>query len=316
MPAASAASASSASSDGPPLTRASLVLLALAACHGGAARATLPLRDACAAAQYWDGAACRPRGQAAALIARGKEALSQSSDVEAARTALDAAERDGGPRDHESNILLWQQRGIAAAYVDDDAAAAAAFDMLLALDPSHILSYRLSTKATFVFEDVRRRLARRGSPAIDVRWRPGQRIGERIPLDVEVVADPKQFLHRATLFVRTRGQPAWRAADLALPAGLRDRQTHLELPPIAARQPSSLELYLRAYDERGNEVLAWADPTHPREIPLRYDPPLPWYRRPWVWITGGGALAAGTALVVYALTLPPPDRVSGSVTVR
>ena len=63
----------------------------------------------------------------------------------------------------------------------------------------------------------------------------------------------------------------------------------------------------------------WFGAAHsqqPREIPLRYDPPPPWYRRPWVWIGGGGALAAGAALVVYAVTVPPPDRVSGTVTVR
>ena len=289
------------------------VLLLVAACHGGGARTTLALRDACSGGQYWDGAACRARGDAAAKIARGKEALSQGSDVEAAKLALDAAERDGGPRDHEANILLWQQRGIAAAYVDDDAAAAAAFDMLLALDPSHILSYRLSTKATFVFEDVRRRLAGRGSPAVDVRWRGGQKVGDRIPVDVEVVADPKQFLRRATLFVRTRGESRWRAADLALPASHR---AHFVLPPVRAAKLASLELYLRAYDDRGNEVLAWADPAQPREIPLRYDPPPPWYRKPWVWITGGSAVAVGTGILVYALTIAPPDRVSGSATVK
>jgi hypothetical protein len=288
-------------------------LLALAACRGGPARTPLALRDACAAGQYWDGAACKPRGDAAAQIARGKEALSKDSDVEAAKLALDAAERAGGPRDHESNILLWQQRGIAAAYIDDDAAATEAFDMLLALDPSHILSYRLSTKATFVFEDVRRRLASRGSPAIDVRWRWGQKVGDRIPVDVEVVADPKRFLRRATLFVRTRGEPRWRAADLELPAS---RRANLVLPPVRAAKPASLELYLRAYDDRGNEVLAWAGPAQPREIPLRYDPPPPWYRRPWVWITGGSALAVGTGVLVYALTIAPPDRVPGSATVK
>jgi hypothetical protein len=291
--------------------------LALAGCGGGAARSTLPLRDACAPAQYWDGAACRSRGEAASMIARGKEALSKDSDVVAAKRALDAAEREGGPRDHESNILLWQQRGIAAAYVDDDTSAAAAFDMLLALDPSHILSYRLSTKATFVFEDVRRK--RIGSPAIDVRWRPGQKVGERIPVDIEVVADPKQFLRRATLFVRARGEPGWRAADVALPAAPSaapaPRQTHLELPPVATARPVSLELYLRAYDDRGNEVLAWADPKQPREIPLRYDPPPPWYRKPWVWISGGSALAVGTGILVWAIA-STPDRVSGSATVR
>jgi hypothetical protein len=291
------------------------LVVALAACRGGAARSTLPLREACGTGQYWDGAACRPRGQAAALIARGKDALSKDADVDAAKAALDAAERDGGPRDHESNILLWQQRGIAAAYVDDDAAAAAAFDMLLALDPSHILSYRLSTKATFVFEDVRRRLGAGGAPSIDVRWRLGQKVGERVPIDLEVVADPKQFLHRATLFVRSRGEPRWRAADLALPRTGPARQAHVELPPVAADRPVSLELYLRAYDDRGNEVLAWAGPAQPREIPLRYDPPPPWYRRPWVWITGGSVVAVGAAALVYALTVPPPDRVPGSVVV-
>ena len=292
--------------------------LGAAACHGGAMRSALPLRDACGAGQYWDGAACRDRGTAAALIARGKEALSKDADVEAAKAALDAAEREGGPRDHEANVLLWQQRGIAAAYVDDDAAAGAAFETLLALDPSHILSYRLSTKATFVFEDVRRRLERRAAPAIDVRWQGGQKVGDRIPIDLEVVADPKQLLRRATLFVRAHGEPGWRAADVELPAvaAAAARQTHLELPPVRAARPVSLELYLRAYDDRGNEVLAWADPRQPRELPLRYDPPPPWYRRPWVWITGGSALAAGTAIVVYALVAAPPDKVSGSATVR
>jgi hypothetical protein len=292
-----------------------LVVLALAACHGGAAGSTLPLREACSAGQHWDGGACRTRGEAAALIARGKEALSRDADVEKAKAALDAAEQRGGPRDHESNILLWQQRGIAAAYVDDDAAAAAAFDMLLALEPSHILSYRLSTKATFVFEDVRRRLERK-APSIDVRWRLGQKVGEPIPLDLEVVADPKRFLHRATLFIRVRGEDRWHAADVALPAAARDRQARLALPAVRLQRPASLELYLRAYDERGNEVLAWADPKLPREIPLRYDPPPPWYRKPWVWITGGSVVVAATAALVYALVVAPPDRVSGSVTVK
>ena len=291
-----------------------------AACHGGAPRATLPLRDACAAGQYWDGAACRARGSAAALIARGKDALGKDADVEAAKAALDAAERDGGPRDHEANVLLWQQRGIAAAYVDDDAAAAAAFEVLLALDPRHILSYRLSTKATFVFEDVRRRLERRAAPAIDVRWRGGLKVGERIPLDLEVVADPQRFLRRATLFVRARGEPGWRAADVALPAASGARteaqpeaqRTHLELPPVHAARPVSLELYLRAYDERGNEVLAWADPQRPREIPLRYDPPPPWWRKWWVLGSGALAVAAGASITVYAVTREPPATIGGS----
>jgi hypothetical protein len=283
--------------------------LVVVGCHGRATSGpTLVLHTACEPAQYWNGARCQPRGDAVTRIAAGKRAL-DSSDVDAAKTALDAAER-GGPLDHDSNVALWEQRGIAAAYVDDEPGATAAFDMLLALDPSHILSYRLSPKATFVFEEVRKQMQKTGSPALDVNWRHGQKVGDRIPVDVEVLADPKRFLRRATLFVRTRGEPSWRAADVTL-GGAPDAR--LVLPPIAATRPVSLELYLRAYDDKGNEVLAWADPKRPREIPLRYDPPTRWYKRPWVLATGFSTLAVATGIVVYALVREPPSEVNGMV---
>jgi hypothetical protein len=290
--------------------KAAAWILMAAACHGGAASGpTLALRTACAEAQYWDGAACQARGDAAARIAAGKQALT-NSDVDAARTALDAAER-GGPLDHDSNVTLWEQRGIAAAYVDDEPGATAAFDMLLALDPSHILSYRLSPKATFVFEEVRKEMQRTGAPALDINWRHGQKVGDRIPLDLEILADPKRFLRRATVFVRTRGEPSWRAADVTL-----KKDARLVLPPVTADKPVSLELYLRAYDDKGNEVLAWADPKRPREIPLRYDPPTRWYKRPWVLVSGFSALALATGIIVYAVTVAPPDTVGGGAAVK
>jgi hypothetical protein len=183
--------------------------------------------------------------------------------------------------------------------------------MLLALDPSHFLSYTLAPKATFVFEKVRAETAAHGVPALDVNWEHGQRVGAPVPLDIEVLADPKRFLHTATLFVRTRGEARWRAADLALAPG--DRR--VVLPPVAATKPISLELYVRAYDDKHNEVLAWADPARPREIPLRYDPPTPWYKKWWVITLGAGAVALGTGVAVYELTLAPPDKAAGSVSV-
>src|SRR5687767_3576007 len=96
-----------------------LTLVALlAACHGGTSRGTpLALREACPANSYWDGAACKPRGEGAAKIAAGKAAL-VNLDVDAAKVALDGV---AGPLDHPSNVTLWEQRGIAAAYVDDEA---------------------------------------------------------------------------------------------------------------------------------------------------------------------------------------------------
>jgi hypothetical protein len=286
--------------------------LALAACHAEATHGTLvTLRPACPDAAYWDGAACRPRGDGAARVAAGKQALARL-DVDLAGQALAAADR-GGPLDHDANVTLWEQRGIAAAYVGDERSASTAFDMLLALDPGHFLSYTLSPKATFVFERARNASRARGVPALDVTWPHGQRVGEPVPLDLDVVADPKQFLRRATVFVRTRGEAGWRAADVTL-AGASER--HLLLPPIDAAGPVSLELYLRAYDDRGNEVLTWADPARPREIPLRYDPPVPWYRRGWFYAAVGTAVAAAVGVTVYELTIAPPDKITGGVSVR
>jgi len=288
------------------------VVAVLAGCHAGANQGTLAtLRRACGDAEYWDGAACKPRGDAAAKVAAGQQALAKL-DVEVATAALEAADR-GGPLDHDANVTLWEQRGIAAAYVDDERRATAAFDMLLALDPSHFLSYTLSPKATFVFEKVRNDTRARGVPALDVNWPRGQRVGAPVPLDLEVVADPKRFLRRATLFVRAHGEPSWRAADIAL---ANPAERHVVLPAIEATRPISLELYLRAYDDRGNEVLTWADPGRPREIPLRYDPPTPWYRRTWFYAAVGGVVAAGVGITVYELTIAPPDKIAAGVSVR
>src|SRR4051812_9002927 len=297
-----------------------LGIAALAACHAEAGRDTLvALRRACADAEYWDGAACRPRGDGAAQVAAGKQALARL-DVDVARQALDAAER-GGPLDHEANVTLWEQRGIAAAYVDDERTASTAFEMMLALDPDHFLSYTLSPKATFAFEKVRNASKAHAGPAVDVHWPHGQRVGDPVPIDLEVVADPKQFVHRATVFVRSRGEPGWRAADVALSHGSERRaerraEARILLPPVAAVGPVSLELYLRAYDERGNEVLTWADPARPREIPLRYDPPTPWYRSGWFYAAAGLVAVTAVGVTVYELTIAPPARITGGVTVH
>jgi hypothetical protein len=88
------------------------------------------------------------------------------------------------------------------------------------------------------------------------------------------------------------------------------------LPAVEAQKPVSLELYLRAYDDRGNEVLTWANAARPREIPLRYDPPTPWYRRVWFYAAVGTFVAASVGVAVYELTIAPPDKVSGNVSVH
>jgi hypothetical protein len=286
-----------------------LTAVLLGACgHAANIGSTTTLRTACPDHQFWDGIQCKLAGDAPAKLAQGSDALAKL-DVDAAKAALDQVEA-AGPLDHDTNIRLWEQRGIAAAYTDDEATATTAFDMLLALDPAHFLSYELSPKATLVFEKSLKASKARGAPEVDVSWPRGGRVGDAIPVDVEVLADPKHFLDRATLFVRARGEPTWRAADLRLGPDKR-----VVLPPVAGTKPVSLELYLRAYDAKGNEVLTWADPTKPREIALRYEPPTPWYRTWWGISAIGVGTAAVVGTIVYFAVVAPPDKIGGDVSV-
>lgn len=284
-----------------------LFAIALAGCanttvHGHA----VTLRPACEPRTYWTGTKCAPAGEAPKQLEAGAAAVA-AQDPEAIAAAVAAAEK-AGPLDHPSNIKLWEERGIGLAYGDDDPGAKTAFDMMLALDPGHVLSYQLSPKATLVFEEVRK--AQPIPPTIDVNWSRGQKVGDPLPIEIEVIADRKQFLARATLFVRSRGETLWRATDLDLA-----KDKTIVLPAIRSDKPVSLELYLRAYDAHENEVLSWADPQHPRELALRYDPPTPWFRRWWVWAVSGSVLALATGVTVYELTIAPPDTVGGSASV-
>jgi tetratricopeptide (TPR) repeat protein len=291
-----------------------LFAMALAAGCGGAASSTgpvSPVRPACKLAEQFLEGRCQPVAGRTHLEA-GRAALAKF-EVEAATSAFDAAAK-AGPLDYDSNVALWEQRGIAAAYADDEPAALRAFDILLTLDPGHLLSYTLSPRATFVFEKARVAAARAKPPAVQLTWRRDARIGDPLPVDVEVLVDPKQHLSRATLLMRSRGEPSWRAIDFPLkPPGSYQRVT---LPATSGTRPATLELYLRAFDGSSNEVLRWASPEAPRELALRYDPPEPWHRKWWVRATAGGVLAVATGIIVYAVTREPPGSVDGDVVVE
>jgi len=285
-----------------------VVVAAIVGCGGssGSVRYAV-LRPGCAPDQADVGDGCRLVAGRADLNA-GRDALAKF-EVESAQKYLEAAAQKG-PLDLGSHVTLWEQRGIAAAYVNDESQSLRAFATLLALDPGHLLSYALSPRATFAFEKARTSSAKVQSPTVQVTWRRDLRVGDPLPIDVELVANPQATVRRATLMLRARGQFAWRAADLDLRAS---NYRHVVLPPIAGTKPATVELYLRAFDEHDNEVLRWADAGAPREMALRYEPPTPWYKKWWVWATIGTAIAGGTGGIMYAVTRDPPEKVSGTV---
>jgi hypothetical protein len=289
-----------------------ITLVALSACgRSGSADTLSSLRTACEPSTYWNGAACTPRGDGAKNVAAGVAALVEQ-DVDKAKLALDAAER-AGHLDYRSHITLWEQRGIAAAFVQDQKRASEAFEKLLAIDPTHYLPSRFKPEVLLPFERQRDEMKKKGATSLDVNWPNGLKTGEPIPLEVEVLLDPRGFLRHATVFVRARGDTAWRATDVPLAP---NAPAKLKIPAVQATKGTSLELYLRAYDDKGNEVLAWADATRPREIPLRYEPPTKWYRSWKTYAIGGTAAAVVTGLIVYAVTLAPPDNAPATGVVR
>ncbi len=290
------------------MRRAAILLLVAGACGVRApAPAASALRAPCSADRYWAGSACQPRGPGAAELERGAEALA-GFQVDEALPMLEQA-RGHGPHPHPVLVRIHEQIGIALAYLGHEAEALAAFAMLLALEPDHLLSYTLSPKATFLFERARRTADAAPAPAIDVSWPRELRVGRPIPVEVEVLADPRGFLARAELHVRRKGEPGFQVADVKLaPAG---KFARLALPPVSAQRPEVLQLWAAAYDRDGNQVLLWGGPDRPREIALGWQPPVPWYRKWWVWALAGGGLALATGATVYLVTREPPDLIGG-----
>src|SRR5687767_15816942 len=101
--------------------------------------------------------------------------------------------------------------------------------MLLALDAGRAISYTLSPKVTFLFEQARSQAADRAPPTIDLRWPLGLTTTDPVPIDVEVISDPRGFLKRAKIFHRLKGSPNYETLELDLdPVGQTRR---IEIPP-------------------------------------------------------------------------------------
>ena len=256
---------------------------------------------------FWNGTACQPRNRGVKALESGAKALAAFRVKDALRHLRRA--RNKAPFSHEAHIRLYEQLGIAHAYLGKEKKALEAFDMLLSLAPQHLLSYTLSPKVTFLFERARKQKRRR--PAITLTWPRNLSVSKPVPVDVEVLDDPKEFLNTAEIHVRRKGKPTFDRVEVKLfkPGDY----LRVTLPPIHATQPETLQVYVTASDKKGNEVLSWASKETPRELSLGYSPPQKWYKKWWVWATIGTAVAAGTGAIVYGVTRDDPATVGGEV---
>jgi hypothetical protein len=120
--------------------------LTWAACGGAQRKVFVPassLEAVCAEPTRWNGFECSSEAQAATALAEAKESLA-AFEVDAALAML-KTRLSNGPYGHALLVTLHEQLGIAYSYLKDEKRALESFQMLLALEPGHLLSYTLSS---------------------------------------------------------------------------------------------------------------------------------------------------------------------------
>jgi hypothetical protein len=291
------------------------MLVCLSACASSTAlrSRTAVSQPRCSLAQSFDGKQCRPFEDATAEL---RQTLRMLAEVEIER-ALSELERlrQGGPFRYRTQLEIYRQLALAHAYLDQPQAAVGAFGSLLALDPAHVIRYTLSPKVTFLFEQARRQSRQRPQTALRVVWPRDTRVDEAIAIEAEVVADPVRLLRRARVHFRLKGG-SWQHVDVRLkPIGSFAR---VLLPAVAAgkTQSCTLEMHLVAYDSAGNETLLWREAERPLRLTLRYEQPMPWYRKWWIWALGGVVAASAAGTAAYAATRNPPATTEGRFAVQ
>ena len=287
-------------------------LLLLVACNGRPAAA--PLSQRCPVEATYDGARCVPFNSERTSLEQGAAEL-EAFHPEVAMGHLKRAQSEG-PYRHADFVRLYEQLGVAHAYLEDEASALRAFDAALLLSPGHAISYTLSPKATFAFQKARAAAADRRAPEMRVSWPRDATVDAPLLIDVAVTSDPAAHFSRARLFHRRRGTQAFAFADFDLrPA---PAVATIELPPVApdAGEATALELFLVVHDRSGNEVHLWGDAAAPNAVPLAFVPELRWYERWWVWAITGTVVAAAASLIVLVAASPAPETLEGEFKTR
>lgn len=217
-----------------------------------------------------------------------------------------------GPYDYTDHQRLYALSGVAHAYLDHKEQARAAFARLLDLAPGYAVSYTLSPKVTFLFHEVRQQRANAVQPELQLNLPHDLGVDDPIAIDIAVLADPRGWMQRASVYARRRGEPNYQELNVELARAGAYTSIPLPAPAEAATGPEVIDLYLIVSDADGNQVLLVGSPERPRAINLSYTAPVPWYTHWWLWASLGGAAALGVGATVFALTYQPADSIGGS----
>lgn len=192
--------------------------------------------------------------------------------------------------------------GLCEATLGDDEKAKQAFLKALAVKPdAQLEGADISPRQRAPFDAAR--AEGRGRPAVRVEHVPPRAFppGAPVTLTAQVVNDWQSLLTGARLLFRRQGQPWEEVAVSGRPPFT------MMLPPLGAGQ---IEYYLQAAGPGGSPIALWRSAEAPYQVAIAEpggDESAPFYKKPWLWVVVGGALAAGVATTVVLTQTATPD---------
>jgi len=198
---------------------------------------------------------------------------------------------------------------------DDKEGARWAFEKMLQVDPTFILSYTISPKATFLFERVRAEHRHLKGIELEVETEPVVPLDREIPVIVRTITDPVGHVKRLELLHRVKGTAEYQRVPIAFPPpGSRVDVTLPEVPAEEAgevregKEGTFVELAVVGYDENGWEVYRGPTPQAPQQLAVGFGSRGPWYTQWWAYgLIASAVTAIATAVVIGVVFVEPEN---------
>lgn len=243
-------------------------------------------------------AECRPNPH----LPRAKDEYDRLQFGRAGRTLQRAIEHARNCRDDLAEIYRLQ--GFVDAVNAERERCQRAFEILLALEPDHVVSSDVPPKIRSCFENALQVAPARRELALDHRPPDPQTPDAPVSLPVRVV-DPLRLVDRVQVWFRRRGIDVYTTVSVRADDRVAPVIPALAVPP--AEEGYAMEYFVRAVDRWEGTLAELGSPRRPlvfRVEAARRARPI--YTRWWFW-TAIGVAAAGAGGAAWAVAESSDD---------